>query len=90
MIVLYLTTVHDNMTTNITIYGQTDSYIIVTRFAKNLHNDAFWKSRFYISEFHVPKALFCSVAINTLALHAFLQRLLKITCIQSYTIIIYS
>ena len=33
---------------------------------KSMH-DAFWKSRFYISEFHVPKALFCSVAIKTIS-----------------------
>ena len=34
--------------------------INVTRFAKTRHNNAFWKSRFCISGFYIPKTLFCS------------------------------
>ena len=37
------------------------TYLIVTRFAKTRHNDAFLEiQNFCISEFYIPKALFCS------------------------------
>ena len=42
-----------------TIHIYTGIYVM-TRSMKTRHNDAFWNPDFCISEFHIPKALFCS------------------------------